>query len=121
MPEYRIGNHMFRRKNLYLPCVISAEVDAMTEEEHAKVLRETYWADNITNAEWPAVLSHEDVKAYVRSKLKKKAIGWLMALSRIIALNPHVAGDVMRAADDLYRKQIRKDPPVPWRTAGRSD
>src|SRR4051794_14568861 len=64
------------RKNAYMPCVISADFDAMTPKEQAQILRETRWADNITGAEWPVVLRHDGVKAYVRSKLKRKAVGW---------------------------------------------
>jgi hypothetical protein len=37
-----------------------------------------------------------------------------MALSRILALNPKPAAQVLRQADVLYRKQIEEDPPIPW-------
>ena len=103
-----------KRKNLYMPCAIHADLDQMTPEEHVRVIKATYWADNITNREWPVVLSHEDAKKDARSKLKKKAVGWLMALSRILYLNPKLGGTAMRAADKLYREQIKEDPPLPW-------
>jgi hypothetical protein len=107
MAKYTTENgHTFRRKNSYLPCAISAKTDTMSEEEYARVMRANAWADNITNAEWPAVLRHEGVKAYVRSKLKRKAIGWLMAFSRIARLNPPLAIEIMEGVDRLYREQI---------------
>lgn len=116
LPACALHKAQAERKNLYLPCVISADLDAMTPEEQARVWRETYWADNIANAEWPAVLRHDGAKAYVKSKLKRKAVGWVMALSRIVWLNPALGADILRAADHLYREQIREDPPIPWRT-----
>jgi hypothetical protein len=102
------------RKHSYMPCVIGERYEAMTLAEQAQVLRETYWADNITKAEWPVVLRHDGVKAYVRSKLKKKAVGWVVALSRMVWLNPEFGAQVLRDADALYRKQIEEDPPIPW-------
>ena len=116
VPACALDKAAAERKNLYMPCVISADVDAMTPEEHARVLRETYWADNITNAEWPAVLRHDGVKAYAKSRLKKKAVGWVMALSRIVRLHPALGAQVLREADALYRRQIREEPPIPWAT-----
>ncbi len=88
MARWKVGDHEFQRKNLYLPCIISERLEDMSDEEHARALREAYWAELITNAEWPVVLSHDGVKAYVKSRLKKKAVGWLVALSRIVWLNP---------------------------------
>jgi hypothetical protein len=113
---YALHKAQAERKNLYMPCVIGAEYEDMTPAEQARVWKDTYWADNITNAEWPAVLRHEGVKAYVRSKLKRKAVGWVMALSRILWLNPTLGAQVLREADALYREQVREEPPIPWAT-----
>jgi len=106
MAEYRIGDHTFRRKNFYLPCIISARVDGMSDEERVAVLKAAYWADNITNTEWPLVLRHEGVKAYVRSRFKKKAAGWLMALARVATINPELFAEIAAKAEEMYREQI---------------
>ena len=106
MPRYRIANQTVRRKNFYLPCVIAAEVDDMSDEEYVRTLKETYWADNITNAEWPAVLGHEDCSPSAKSRLKKKGAGWFMALGRIAYLNPALYNEMVKAAEKMYRDQI---------------
>jgi hypothetical protein len=111
MPKYRVGDQTVRRKNFYMPCVIAADVAGMSDEERAKVLKATYWADNITNAEWPVVLRHEGVKAYVRSKFKRKVVGWLMALGRIAKLNPAFFEECAIAARALYEEQVRQEYP----------
>ena len=54
------------------------------------------------------------MKAYVKSRLKKKAAGWLMALGRIIAINPELAAAILRDADKMYREQVHEEPPIPW-------
>jgi len=97
-----------------MPCVINADFDSMTPQEQARVFRETYWADNITNAEWPVVLKHDDVRPVNKSRLKKKAAGWLVAFSRIIWLNTDFGAAVMRRADEVYREQVKEAPPIPW-------
>jgi hypothetical protein len=97
-----------------MPCVIGDRFDSLAADEQARILRETRWADNFTNAEWPVVLRHDGVKPYIRSKLKKKAVGWVMALSRMVLLNRSFAAQVLREADALYRQQIEDEPPVPW-------
>ena len=111
-PLHKAGRE---RKNTWLPCVINADFDEMTLQEQARVLRETKWADNVTNSEWPALLRRPEASRPARSKLKRKAIGWLMALSRIVYLNGPLGDDVLRAADDLYRRQLREAPPIPWK------
>jgi hypothetical protein len=116
LPACDLCKAMVERKNLYMPCVINDKFESMTPAEQAKVYRATYWADLITNAEWPVVLGHEGVKRYVKSKLKKKAVGWVMALSRMLTLNPEFGAQVLREADALYREQIEQEPPIPWAT-----
>jgi hypothetical protein len=106
MSKYSIGEHSFDRKNLYLPCAINARLEEMSAEEQAGVYRAAYWADNITEGEWPVVLSHEDAKRYHRSRLKKKAAGWLVAFARIVALRPEFAADIAAAAEEMYREQV---------------
>jgi hypothetical protein len=109
MAEYRIGDRTFSRKNLYVPCIIGARFDSMTEAEKASAYKAAYWADNITNAEWPLVLRHDGVKAYVRSRFKKKAAGWLMALARVALINPDLFAEIATKADEMYREQIEDD------------
>ena len=114
-PACELHKAVRERKNTWLPCVINADLDGMSPEQQAKVFRETKWADNITNSEWPALLRRLQASKPARSKLKRKAIGWLMALSRIVYLNGPLGGEVLRAADDLYRRQLREAPTIPWR------
>ena len=114
MPHYRIGDQVVRRKNLYLPCAIAARTDEMSDEEHARVLKEAYWADNITNAEWPVVLAHEDCSPSAKSRLKKKGAGWLMALGRIAYLNPDLYREIVKQAEEMYRDQIGEEHPFRW-------
>ena len=114
MPRYKIGDQVVRRKNLYLPCAIAAEVDEMSPEEQASVYRAAFWADNITNAEWPVVLGHENFTPSAKSRLKKKAAGWLMALGRIACLNPDLHREIVKQAEEMYRDQIGEDHPFQW-------
>jgi hypothetical protein len=109
MPRYKIGDETFHRKNLYLPCVISARVDEMTDEERVTVMKAAYWADNITNGEWPAVLQHDDFNPSARSRLKKKGAGWLIALARIAYINPKLFAEITVKAEEMYRDQIETD------------
>jgi hypothetical protein len=109
MSRYRAGSETARRKHMWMPCVISADFDGMTDEEKVRTLRETYWADNLTNSEWPVML--QDVRnAPVRSRLKKKMVGWFMILGRIGALNPELYNQAYAEARALYRKQLGE----PW-------
>jgi hypothetical protein len=116
-PTYKIGDQTFRRKNLYMPCALGWTFDALTEDEQVRLYRETSWADNITNGEWPVLLG-QPVKAYVRSRLKRKAVGWLMALSRIALLNPPLFVEILDSAAEMYRRQISDhgggEPMIRW-------
>jgi hypothetical protein len=114
MPKYQIGGQTVRRKNLYLPCAIAAEIDNMSPEEQAAVYKAAFWADNITNAEWPAALGDEDCSPSAKSRLKKKAAGWLMALGRIAYLNPDLYREIVKQAEEMYRDQIGEDHPFQW-------
>jgi hypothetical protein len=112
MPTYKHGGKTFRRKNLYMPCIIGPRLDDMTDEEVAELYKATYWADNITNGEWPAVLQHDDCSPSARSRLKKKAAGWLMALQRIARIHPGLFEEIAAKADEMYREQVEDEPPV---------
>jgi hypothetical protein len=90
MPTYEIDGKTFRRKNFYMPCIIGPRFRRKGAEEKVKTLKETYWVDNITNADWPAVLDDDDASPSAKSRLKKKAAGSLMALQRIALLNPEL-------------------------------
>lgn len=106
MPEYRIGDQHVRRKNWYMPCVVNARFGEMSPDEQARILKATYWADNITNAEWPAVLGEDGFSPSAKSKLKRKASGWLVALARIHYLNPELFEEVVAKAAATYEEQI---------------
>jgi hypothetical protein len=114
MPRYKIGGQIVRRKNHYMPCAIAAEVDGMSDEEYAETMKKTYWADLITNTEWPVVLGHEDCSPSAKSRLKKKAAGWLMALGRIAYLNPDLHREIVKQAEEMYRDQIGENHPFQW-------
>lgn len=72
MPSYNHGGTTFHRKNLFMPCIINDRFDDLTPEEQAAIYKATYWADNITNREWPVVLNHDDANKVHRSRLKKR-------------------------------------------------
>lgn len=112
MPDFTVGGEEFRRKNLYIPCVIGERFDSMTDAEKAEVFKATYWADNIAASEWPVVLRHADAKRYNKARLKKKAAGWLMALGRISAINPALMDEITEQARALYQQQIEHQ--YPW-------
>lgn len=113
MPKYRVGGQTVRRKNFYMPCIISDRFDDLSPEEKAKIYKATYWADNITNAEWPLVLSHQgEWTAPVKSRFIKKAAGWIMALSRLAWLNPGLYAQVVTKAKQMYVDQVEEE--FPW-------
>jgi hypothetical protein len=110
--RYEAGNETARRKHTWLPCIINASLDGKSEEEVVRALRETWWSDNVTNAEWPALLGHDGVKAYVRSRLKRKVVGWLMAMGRLAALNPTLYNQAVQEAKRLYAEQLGEPHPM---------
>lgn len=114
MPEYRVGDQIVRRKNTYMPCIIQADFGNLPPAEQAAVLKATYWADNITNSEWPVVLGHADVPRQPGWRLRKKASGWIVALARIAYLNPDLFGAIVEQARTMYADQVKAD--FPWAT-----
>jgi len=104
----------FERKNAYMSCVVGERFDTMTPQEQAQALKAAYWADLLTNAEWPVVMRHEGVAAPTRSKLKKKIVGWVIALSHVAQINREFAAQVLRDADARCREQFEREPPIPW-------
>ena len=112
MPEYRIGDQTIRRKNLYLPCVIGGRINEMTDEEVAAAYKAAYWADNITASEWPVVLREDGASRVAKSRLVKKAAGWLMALGRIALINPELFRAIVEKAMTMYREQIGEEHPL---------
>lgn len=106
MPKYHVGGTTVRRKNLYMPCVIGPKFETADEDEQARILKATYWADNVSNSEWPALLAQKDCSPSARSRLKKKSAGWLMALARMYLLNPELFAEVAEKAALMYEDQI---------------
>jgi hypothetical protein len=102
------------RKNLWHPCALGPEFEKADAAEQLRLFKATYWADNITNAEWPVLLRQPDAKnvAVNRSRLKKKASGWLMALARISVLNPDLFAAICEQARTMYADQVKDD--YPW-------
>jgi hypothetical protein len=116
VPTYRIGDQNVRRKNTYRPCIMVEEFDKAEEANDtatlARLYKATAWADNISRAEWPVVLQEEVAKPHNRSRLKKKAAGWLMALQRIALLYPELFEEIADLAQRTYREQIQDEPVV---------
>lgn len=109
MARYKIGDQTVRRKNFYMPCIISERIKEMSDEEYARILKETYWADFIANAEWAALLEYDDCSPSAKSRLKKKSAGWLIALARIYYLNPRLFAETVEKAAEIYEDQIQDD------------
>jgi fructose-specific component phosphotransferase system IIB-like protein len=116
MPRYRIGDQTVRRKNFYRPCVLTEEFANADNDELVRLLKATSWCDNITNAEWKVVLGEEDASAPNRSRLRKKAAGWLIALARIAVLNPELFEAAAKDARKMYAEQVKQD--YPWNSCG---
>jgi hypothetical protein len=104
MPEYEFGGQLVRRKNLYMPCAVGPRFDDATPEEHVRILKETYWADFVTNNEWPALLGEDGCSPSARSRLKKKAAGWAIVLGRMAVLNPELLAEVLERACGEYER-----------------
>jgi hypothetical protein len=58
------------------------------------------------------VLGRDEATAPNRSRLKRKAGGWLMALGRIAALNPELLAEITERVRAMYANQIGAD--LPW-------
>src|SRR3990167_5715224 len=102
----------FRRKNLYLPCALAVTLDDLSDDDYAEIMQATYWADLIAGAEWKVVLEDDAATAAAKSRLKKKMIGWWMALGRIAALRPDLYNLSVTEAAALYQKKIGTEHPV---------
>jgi hypothetical protein len=117
MPTYQIGDATFRRKHLYMPCImnLAEQRQDLTPEELVALYKACYWEDFITKAEWPVVLGH-DVSAKTlktnKYRLKRKAVGWLISLGRIAHINPKLSDEIIEDARKLYQEQIQRE--WPW-------
>lgn len=113
MPQYNLGpGGLVRRKNLYMPCIIGPQFEEATSEEQATILKETWWADLIASSEWRALLEEAGCSPSAKSRLKKKAAGWLMALARIAVLQPALYSQIVDLAQRTYREQIGEAHPL---------
>jgi hypothetical protein len=83
----------------------------MTPEQQAEVLKRTYWADLVAASEWPALLEEDDFSPSARSRLKKKAAGWVIVLGRIAALNPTLFAEIVERATTTYDEQTQSEYP----------
>ena len=113
-PVYKFGDERVRRKNLVMPCAIGPEFDKASEDEQARLLKATYWADYISNSEWAVVLGGDGCSPSAKSRLKKKAAGWLVALGRIAVLNPDLFLSAVEQALQLYAEQTKTEYPAAW-------
>jgi len=106
LPRYRIEGKVFRRKNLYIPCVIAEKFDELSPEKKVEVFKKTWWCDLLTEAEWRTILGQNppNYKSVVKSRLKKKAVGWLIALGRILTFEPDIYNKAVEEAIRLYRE-----------------
>jgi hypothetical protein len=109
---YRIGEEFVARKHAWMPCVLAENLAGASDEELARAYKATWWADLITNAEWPALLGRPEGKASNRSRLKRKMVGWFMAMGRIAALNPTLYNQAVNEAKALYLEQLGEPHPM---------
>lgn len=111
-PTYLLGTERVRRKNFYMPCVLGPVFHEATPEEQAKLLKQTWWADLITDAEWKVILDHADASPSAKSRLKKKVAGWIIAEGRIALLAPDLYLAAVKEARQLYRDQVGERHPL---------
>jgi len=111
MPQYDFNGQTVRRKNLYMPCAIGPRYDEASPEEQAEILKATYWADFVAASEWPALLREEGFSPSARSRLKKKAAGWMIVLGRIAVLNPTLLAEIIERAQTAYEEQTEEPYP----------
>ncbi len=111
-PVYNVGGQRVRRKNFYMPCALGPLFSEMTPEQQADVLKGTYWADLVSASEWPALLEEDDFSPSARSRLKKKAAGWVIVLGRIAALNPTLFAEIVERATTAYEGQTQSEYPA---------
>jgi hypothetical protein len=109
VPVYDFDGERVRRKNTYMPCIIGPKFDQASPAEQARIFKATYWADNIANREWQALLGEEGFDRSAKSRLKKKAAGWLIALARIYYLNPELFEQIAKQAAEAYSEQVEDD------------
>jgi len=113
MPKWRLGGQVFKRKNLYIPCVIADRMDELSPEKQVEVYRKTWWCDLLTEREWLVILNQSSRhRAVVRSILKRKMTGWLMALGRVATFDPDLYNEAVRSAKELYRELCDSEHPV---------
>jgi len=106
MPKYRIGEHTFRRKNLYIPCLLAEKIEDLPPEKQAEIYKKSWWCDLLTEVEWRTILNHNppSYKDVVRSRLKKKIIGWFIVLGRIATFDPELHDTAYGEAKKLYEE-----------------
>jgi hypothetical protein len=102
---YTINGVHVTRKTAWMPCIINERYDDMTPEEQVAIFKATWWADNLTNTEWPVMLQNVRNPS-ARSRLKRKLVGWFMILGRIAALNVDLYNQAVAEAQRLYHEQI---------------
>lgn len=114
MPNYVIGYKTFRRKNLYIPCVIAKTFDDLSDEEKVKIYKKTWWCDLLTNAEWRTILKNNppSYKKVVRSRLKKKMAGWFIALGRVSIFDPALYNDAVKLSMKLFEELCQMPHPL---------
>jgi hypothetical protein len=114
MPKWRIGDKTFRRKNLYIPCVIASRMDELRAEKQAEIYKKTWWADFLTEREWRTILRQNPPRhtSVVKSMLKKKAAGWLVALGRLATFEPELYNASVTLARDLSQDLIGEPHPL---------
>lgn len=86
----------------------------MSDEEKVKVFKETWWADNLTEAEWRLILDQNPpgYSKVVKSRLKRKLTGWLMAMARVALFAPEVYGGAIDKAKEMYQQQVGEEHPL---------
>ena len=101
--RYTAGGVSAVRKHEYMPCILVAQQEDFTPEEWVALMKRCYYADYFTVAEWKAIVSEgEQPNRPVKSKLKRKVVGWLMALGRLGAIRRKWLAEAYLKAEKEY-------------------
>jgi hypothetical protein len=108
--RYTAGDASAVRKHEYMPCILVARQEDFSPEEWVVLMKRCYYADYFTVAEWRAIVSDgQQQNRSVKSKLKRKVTGWLMAMGRLGAIKRDWLTGAMLKATEEYQELTGAD------------